>query len=268
MGCEEIRPHLADHLTGLLPPPLAEEVTSHLRACPACTAEVEALEDTWQTLAAIPAERPDSAAMRARFQAMLDGYQEGAIPSHAGPRVLRGWPVPARYALWMSTAAALLILGAALGRQSAPQPPATDPQIAALRDELRDMREMVTLSLLQQPSASERLKGVTWTRQIDRPGNEIILALLETLMHDPNDNVRLRTIDVLEQLADSDAVRRGAIDALPRQTSPLVQVALIDFVVSTGDRGAADALRRLSMDPMVTEAVRARAGEGLARLGA
>ena len=35
------------------------------------------------------------------------------------------------------------------------------------------MRQMVTLSLLQQQSASDRLKGVTFTNSIERPGGEI-----------------------------------------------------------------------------------------------
>lgn len=268
MDCEEIRTHLADHLTGTLPPHVADEVADHLRGCAACGAEMQGLEDTWQMLGTIPSERPDSAEMRARFRAMLDGYREGASPARTRPLALKAWPAPARFAAWMSSAAALLILGAVLGRQTAPQPPAADPQIAALRDELRDMRQMVTLSLLQQQSASERLKGVTWTGQIDQPSNEVTAALLDTLLHDPNDNVRLRTVDALKRFADHETVRRGAIDALAQQTSPIVQVALIDFVLEVGGRDAADALRRLSGDPMVDEAVRARAAQGLARLGA
>jgi HEAT repeat protein len=155
----------------------------------------------------------------------------------------------------------------ALGRQTAPRPPAADSQIAALRHELRDMRQMVTLSLLQQQSASERLKGVTWTQQIDQPGIEITTALLDVLMHDPNDNVRLRTIDALKQFAGLESVRHGAVEALPRQTSPLVQVALMDFVMEVTGRDAADAIRRLSSDPMVNEAVRARAAQALANMG-
>lgn len=267
MDCEAIRTHLADHLTGTLPPHVADDVTGHLRTCAACAAEMDGLEDTWQALGTIPAERPDSPAMRARFRAMLDGYEQGVRPVDNHSRAPRAWAPPLRYAAWMSTAAALLVIGIAVGRQTMPPPPAADQQIAELRAELRDMREMVTLSLLQQQSASERLRGVTWTDRIEQPGNEVTGALLDALMHDPNDNVRLRTVDALRRLADHEAVRRGTVEALSRQTSPLVQVALIDFVVEMNGREAADALRRLSEDPMVHEEVRARAEQGLARLG-
>lgn len=267
MGCEEIQTHLADHLAGTLPPHVAEAVAAHLRSCHACAKEAEGVDETWQALGSLPAVRPDSNAMRARFDAMLAGYQEGVGPANAGPRMMKAWPPPARYAIWMSAAAAALLLGVVLGRQTATAP-ALDPQIASLREELRGVREMMTLSLLQQQSASERLKGVTWTREIDQPGAEVATALVDALMHDPNDNVRLATVDALKRFADSDAVRRAALEALPRQTSPMVQVALIDFVLEVYGRDAAPAVRRLAMDPMVHEAVRARAEQGLARLGA
>src|SRR5262245_45848096 len=48
------------------------------------------------------------------------------------------------------------------------------------------MRAMVTLSLLQQPSASEHLKGVSWTGSLEHPDSEVLQTLLETLVHDPN----------------------------------------------------------------------------------
>jgi hypothetical protein len=53
------------------------------------------------------------------------------------------------------------------------------------------------------------------------------------------------------------------VTALEQQTSPLVQIALIDFVVETGLRDAGDTLRRLAGNDMVHEAVRARAEQGL-----
>src|SRR5262249_52613602 len=133
--------------------------------------------------------------------------------------------------------------------------------------ELRDMRQMVTLSLLQQQSASDRLKGVSFTTQIEQPGGEVTGALLDTLMHDPNVNVRLATIDALKRFAGRDAVRRGVLEALTRQTSPLVQLALTASVAETNGRDAADPPRRLSIDPMLDQAVRGRATRALQQIG-
>jgi hypothetical protein len=262
MGCEDVQAHLADHLARALPAATAAQVDAHLRTCPSCAAEFQAAEDTWQRLGVIPgAAPPDSAAMRARFHAMLDEHH--GRPNDPPVR----WRVPA--APWLlqgAAAAAMVVLGVAIGRQTA-APAAADAQITDMRAELREMREMVTLSLLQQPSASERLKGITWTSQLERPGMDVTAALLDTLRHDPNIAVRIATIDALKRFAEFDAVRRGAIEALPRETSPLVQMALIDFVVEVNGRDAADTLRQLSRDPMQDEAVRARAARGLERVG-
>jgi HEAT repeat protein len=234
-----------------------------VRTCPACAAEADGLDETWQMLATVSADRPDSAAMRARFDAALGGYQHGLGVQSARPgRFAR----IRTYGLQFAAAAAVLVLGVSIGRQTAP-PPAADPQLALLREELRDMRQMVTLSLLQQQSASERLKGVSFTTQIEQPGSEVTLALLDTLMHDPNVNVRLATIDALKRFAARENVRRGVMEALTRQTSPLVQIALIDFVVETNGRDAADTLRSLSSDPMLDQAVRGRAIQALQQIG-
>jgi hypothetical protein len=261
MRCEEIDAHLADHLAGTLAPDTSSEVVEHLRTCRECAARADGLDETWQMLGTVPAARPDSSAMRARFDAALDGYQHGL----RGEASRSGWGRRLRAYGPPLAAAAALVLGIGIGRQTTTTPP--DPQLTILRDELRDMRQMVTLSLLQQQSASERLKGVSFTTRLDQPDSEVTLALLDALMHDPNVNVRLATIDALKPLAAREQVRRGVIDAIPRQTSPLVQIALIDFVVETSGRGAAETLRQLSADPMLDEAVRKRASRGLQQVG-
>jgi hypothetical protein len=145
-------------------------------------------------------------------------------------------------------------------------PPEPDPTLVELRRELRDMRQMLMISLMQQQSATERLRGVSGSVQIDQPGTEIVRTLLETLMHDPNVNVRLACVDALRRFSEQDVVRRGTVQALAESSYPLVQIALIDFMVETKDKDAIDALRRLSEDSMVDEAVRGRAAWGVEQL--
>src|SRR5688500_7287126 len=138
MRCEDVQAHLPDHLAGSLPAAAAEQVDDHLRSCAARAAEVEAVEDTWQRLCAARGPRADSLAMRARFTAALEEYQHGAAAS------TRRAPIRL-YALQFAAAAALLVIGVAIGRETAP-PPALDPQIGEMRTELRAMHHMVTLS--------------------------------------------------------------------------------------------------------------------------
>src|SRR5262245_23916654 len=229
--------------------------------------EAEGLDAAWRMLGRLKAPAPDSGRMRARLDAVIEAVE------HPEPRIRPifdgGWRA---WVLQGVAAAAILLIGAAIGRFSVsggtrPTVAGSSSEIAAVRSEMRELREMVSLSLMQQQSASERLKGVTWTGQLDRPSGEVVSALLDALMHDPNVNVRLATIDALERFASRDEVRRGAIDAVQRQASPLVQIALIDFMVKTNERESAPTLRRLAMDPQVNDAVRARAAWGLQQLG-
>jgi hypothetical protein len=267
MQCETVHAQLSDHLSGALSEAASEEIRRHLDDCPACRAEAESFAATWRMLGSIEPPAPDSDRMRARFDAVIEAFEDAqATPRrhHFRPSVLQGL-----------TAAALVVIGIAIGHYAVPvrgtfqgiRPVEPSSEIAAMRGELHDLREMVTLSLMQEQSASERLKGVSWSGQIDRPSSDIVAALLDTLMHDPNVNVRLATIDALERFASQDVVRRGTIQAVDQQMSPLVQIALIDFMVKVNERESIGALRRLSQDPRVNAAVRERAAWGVQQLG-
>ena len=273
MRCEQVQQRLSDLLTGGCEAIDDPELQQHLETCAACRHEAAALEELWSGLGRIPSAAPDSAAMRARFASMLEGWEHGregaeaSASSRAQSRDL-GW----LFGSWrqpvvqLAAAAVLLALGIAVGRASRPAAPSDD--IASVRSELREMRQMVTLTLMQQQSASDRLKGVTWSSTLEQPGREVVTALLDTLLHDPNVNVRLASIDALARFADQQQVRQGAIDALQSASSPMVQVALIDFVVGVRDSGSIETLKKLAADPSLNETVRQRAMQGLDRLGA
>ena len=294
MRCEDTSPKLADYLAGTLTDAERQSLESHALSCSSCREELEGAAEMWERLGRVRSAEGDSRAMRARFDAMMASAaqeigspqspggsgrvapagSEGALPA---ARRLRASGTSrwmrrhrtARPLLQACAAAILVVVGIQVGRQMAPAPaPVTAPDVTALRDEVRDLRQMMTLSLLQQQSVTERLKGVTWSNQLDQPGTEVVSALIDTLMHDGNVNVRLASIDALKRFAERDIVRNAAVRALDTQTSPLVQMALIDFVVETQDRKALETLRRLSHDDKANEAVRARASWGIDHLEA
>lgn len=267
MRCEEVRNGLADYLTGGLPESTRAEWRQHLASCAACRAEATALEEIWSALGEIPAEPVDRVAMRARFDGLLAAQPQkpGRVRS-----AMQRWPQ--RLVVQAAFGAALFVAGLLVGgfvlMPGSPTPSASPAalDLVELRLELHDMREMLALSLIQQQSASERLRGVSWSNQIDQPGSDIVTALLETLLHDPNVNVRLAAVGALRRFSAQDDVRRGTLEALSDSSSPLVQIALIDYIVETRDKQAADGLRRLSKDAKSDEAVRGRAAWGLERL--
>jgi hypothetical protein len=267
MQCEEARNEFTSYLTDALGEPIRSEVDHHLLSCATCGDEFEGLKRIWTRLGAIPGEEPP-ADQRGRFDAMLEIYQQGMVDAPpARPRLnswIRQWrPRQPRFQFAMGLA--LLLVGVIAGR-SYPVPSESNAEMNQLRSELHSLHEMVALSLLQQQSASERLKGVSWSYRIEQPGDQVRAALLDTLMHDANVNVRLAAVDALRQFGQNQQVRRGLVEALERQNSALVQIAMIDLVVELRETQSVNALRRLANDQNLNEAVRQRAEWGLNQL--
>ena len=272
MICDRIREKLPECLAGRLDPATREKVIDHLDTCSACRAEVAELGVVWRGLESMSEPEP-SPAMRTRFRDTLAAYEEGFQDAQrrqalaVAPRPWwSGW-WPSRPALQVALAAALAVVCLVGGRYLAPRQAAPNPEIAQLRGQVENLRQMVALSLLQEQSPSARLRGVTYSYQVSQPDQQVEQALLHAVNHDSNVNVRLSAVDALGKFAGRPGVRQALADAIPVQESPLVQVALVDLLVQLNDKGAAPALRKVAHDAQVDEAVRARAAAGLERLG-
>src|SRR6201999_57119 len=99
------------------------------------------------------------------------------------------------------------------------KPSAESKQLEALTAQVHEMREMMMLSLLQNPSASERIRAVSYTSDIRRVNPNIATALLATLNNDPNINVRLSTLEALTHFARDPVVREGLVQSILQQDS-------------------------------------------------
>jgi hypothetical protein len=142
--------------------------------------------------------------------------------------------------------------------------------LARLQDEVRGMRQMVTLSLLQQQSAGERLRGVDYAYRVEQSDTQVLAALLHAVNHDSNVNVRLAAVDALRKFAGNPSVK-GSLDqsldqALVKQDSPMVQLALIDFMVDMRDKTAVPSLAALERSPSTDRNVKEKAVWGLSQL--
>lgn len=128
------------------------------------------------------------------------------------------------------------------------------------------MQQLVALSLLQQQSASERLKGVNWSYRVAPADPKVVSALVRTVEQDSSVNVRLAAVDALQKFSGAANVRQALIQALPREESPMVQVAIIDLLTQLRDRDSVPALQQLSRDTKADPAVRERAGWGVRQI--
>jgi HEAT repeat protein len=128
------------------------------------------------------------------------------------------------------------------------------------------MQQTLAISLLEKPSASERLQGVSISSRMNNPNSTTLEALLYTLNNDNNVNVRLAAVDALYLFYDNPRVKEGLLRSLQNQPSPLVQVALIDLIVNMRERQAVNALRSLLEDERLNPDVKEYAERGLQQL--
>lgn len=220
-------------------------------------------------------EQPEpSETVRTRFLETLHAYEEGYQEGQrrqtyvtAAPSFWSGW-WPAKPAWQVLFSAALLIAAAMGGRYALrPESPPANPELAQLKGQVENLRQLVALSLLQDQSPSSRLRGVTYSYQMTQPDRQVEQALLQAVNHDSNVNVRLSAVDALAKYMGNPEVQRALADSLPMQDSPLVQVALIDVLAQTNGKGTAPALEKVSKDMDADPAVRQRATEALKKLG-
>jgi len=267
MNCERIREQIPECLAGRLDAAARENVVEHLESCAGCRAEVAELNAVWRAMESLKSakqETPDPAA-KARFLGMLDAYRAGmGVPVEMPAPRARGFAVRP---VWQAAmAAGLLILGVFAGRYIA-LPRQENPEVAQLKGQVESLRQLVALSMLQQQSPGARLRGVSYSEQIAQPDSQAQQALLYTVNHDSNVNVRLSAVDALQKFAANPEVAKAMMDAIPVQESPLVQVALIDMLVQTSARGVVPAMTKLAKDTQVDEVVRQRAAWALERMG-
>ena len=248
MMCEQAKESMAAAWVGEVDPRLR----AHLSGCPECAAEMAQLSALWERLGDIPAPEP-SAALAARWESTF----ELAISAR---RRRIWWP---QQPVWqMAVAAACLIVGLAVGAFY----PRRTNEIAQLREEVTNTKQMVALSLLQQQSATERLRGVDYTTARPAMEPDVVSALVQAVNRDPNVNVRLAAVDALTKVSGDSGVRRSLVSSLGMQDSPMVQAALIDYALDARDRDAVDVIKhfasRRDLDPLV----RQRADRAVQRL--
>lgn len=267
MICERVREQIPECLAGRLDHAARERLVAHLETCPACRAELAELNAVWRGLGSLPEPEQDPA-MRSRFLEVLEAYQAGRASGLAGQvgdpgRKFRLPHVPR--ILQAALAFALLMVGVFLGRYVA-EPRGVSPDVAQLQAQVENLRQLVTLSLLQEQSPSSRLRGVTYSYQMAQPDAQVEQALLYAVNHDSNVNVRLSAVDALEKYAANPEIRRALADAVPVQDSPLVQIALIDLLVQLNDKEASSALRKLAQDAQADNQVRQHAAWAIQRM--
>lgn len=298
MKCEEITSALIDLSGEDGDPALRKQVEQHLLTCEKCALDAQELNTLLQRMETSPSRQPGPA-LRENFEYMLRSESEklaaaGGLkgPLSAGRSPLRSSPTGTSILRRMITgestigriAAIFLVLaigiwigtrlpGSPSRRQVAassssggsPDSPSRG-EIAGLKNEVKDMKEALLFTLLKEESASQRLRAVSYTEDISNPDQTIINALVMTLNHDKNTNVRLAALYSLARYSDNPAVRDSLVRSLNIQTEPIVQIVLINLLTEMKEVKAIKPLRDIISNEKTLKDVRSMAEKGLRTL--
>jgi hypothetical protein len=269
MNCEQFQNIISDYLADNLDKRNKIIFENHAKKCGKCHQELEEIRVMWGQIQTIPQSEP-SAGLRVRFYSMLRSFKEEQKQKKARSffeKISEAWEqmFPLKPTWHFAVLILVLTLGLFIGRHLFPIDVANQ-EYRNLQSEIGEMRQMVSMVLLKQNSAADRLMGISYSQGIETPEPDLISALFNTLNNDPNVNVRLAAANALQLFSNRTDIRTGLIESLTIQNSPLVQISLINLLVEVRERKALGALNQLFQKETIFPEVKQQAQWGMEQL--
>jgi len=192
----------------------------------------------------------------ARFYEMLAKEKKAA----AKPSFSWAWIADSLYSKF-AVGALLLIIGFGVGRLM--QKTSDGNEVREVVAEVKELKEMMMISLLEKESATDRLKAVSLSEEIQGPSRNVTDALFKTLNSDPSVNVRLATLEALRNYSKSPSVREGLVRSIAQQDSPLVQMALAELMVKLQEKSSVKELKKIIEQKSTPKEVKQRLTESI-----
>jgi hypothetical protein len=166
--------------------------------------------------------------------------------------------------VWRVAAAIILLIGGAwIGATYQSRKDAKPDQLALLQKEVKEMKQVMLFSLIDDESASQRIKAVSYAEEMSNPDQPVIDALMNTLNNDKNANVRLASLYSLARWSDNRTVRDSLVLSLGKQTEPIVQIVLINLLAEKRERRAIAPMRAILSNDKALKEVKDAAQKGL-----
>ncbi|HEY3404889.1 MAG TPA: HEAT repeat domain-containing protein [Ohtaekwangia sp.] len=206
-------------------------------------------------------DRPASLHPSASLKISFDKILKEEISTSTKTKV--AFLTPAFYRV--AAAIALLILGGGTGYWISKYQKQQD-EIARLKEEMELTKQMIISKLGNEFSASQRIQGVNVALTITQADDEVVNALVKAMNEDPNTNVRLAALEALSKFHEEPAVRKILVASLAKQTDPVVQIALIQLMVTMKEKGVVRDLERIIDNDTTIKAVKDEAYSGILKL--
>ncbi len=260
MDTQNITTQLIDYRTGNLTATQVNEVEKQLavsKKWQSILAELDLLDDLMEQ---VPMVQP-STNSKQRFEKLLATEQHSTrIVKLQQPK--KAFAFSINQLMQVAAAVALLIMGIGIGTQFKNNQ-SQQTEIAALKSEMLAQKKLLALSLLQQTSASDRIKGVNISLKETRMDDQILYALIDRMNLDKNINVQLKAIEGLVQFGEHNIVITALVKALTNQKSPEVQIAIMEALVTLKVKDAYPQFQKILRDKETIDAVKNSAASGL-----
>jgi hypothetical protein len=139
-------------------------------------------------------------------------------------------------------------------------------ELAHLRSELQETKQLMLRLMNNQLSASQRIMGVSAANNITTLDDEITLALVRVLNEDNNTNVRLSALDALAKFHTEPKIKNVLVQSLATQTDPMVQIALIQLLAQIREKTIVPQLENIIDSQQSIKAVKDEAHTALLKL--
>jgi hypothetical protein len=262
MKRQELKKKLFDLLHGNLSQEEEEEVIARLGRSGISREEIESIRSVNRLIEETPLPELKSK-MDKRFYAMLEDEKKKVLLGEPEIRktktsyfslVTPGLRIAAGIALFLLGWLTSGWFGSSAGR---------DRQIANLAGEVKQLKETLVLTMMQQSSTVERIKAVNMVSEFEETNRQVIESLINVLNHDTNDNVRLLALEALVRYSSVPEVRDGLITSIRNQTSPLVQLRLAEIMIAINEKRAVPEFQKVLQDASLNYSVRGKINEAL-----
>ena len=244
----------------------------HLSECSKCREELNMAENLTGRLQQIEIPEP-SAEMEMCFESMLGDYKRSVQQKETRWKLFLVdlyERLTIKPALQVAYSLFLLLAGVGIAYLffNNPSKDNSKEEIANLSLQVLEMKQMMMISMLENPSATERLKAVSYTEDINAADESVIEALLTTLNEDPNINVRLVTLEALVKYSNNPMVREGLVQSIIKQESPLMQSALADVMMRLQEKRSIEPFKKLLQNNRVIDPIKLKIEQAITKLNA
>jgi hypothetical protein len=265
MKSQDLKEKLFDLIHGRLSKEEEEEIIARLKELGMSMEEIESMRSVSKLIDNEPIPEP-SVRMDKRFYTMLEEEQKKALLGEQDFKPKRAFLLSLKTSgLRIAAGIALFLLGwfsaSWFGSNMA-----GGKQITVLSGEVKQLKETLVLSMMQQNSPQERIKAVNMVSAFDNADSQIIESLVGVLNHDSNDNVRLLALDALIRYSWIPEVRTSLIESIRIQNSPMIQFRLAQIMVRLNEKRAVPEFQKVLQDASLNYSVRGKMNEAIAQL--